>query len=241
MKKAFYEFRRLTRDVPPLTAAMLILSVVGMNLLANKSVDTGLDWLAMDGGILFSWLVFLMMDIITHTCGPKASTAMSMAALGANLLMALIFFIASVLPGSWGESYVEGSEAVINNALDRTFGGTWYIILGSSVAFASSAAINNFLNYAIGRAVKKKDGFGIFALRSYISTFVAQFADNLIFGLLVSRLFFGWGAAQLFSCAFLGAVMELVSEIIFSPVGYKISKSILNSRKSGPETAGAAS
>ncbi len=231
MKKAFYEYRRLTRDVPPLTSAMLILSVVGMNLLANKSIDTGLSWLAMDGGILFSWLVFLTMDIITHSCGPKAATAMSMTALFVNLMMAVIFFTASVLPGSWGESYVEGSEAVINNALDRTFGGTWYIILGSSVAFAVSAALNNFLNYAIGKAFRNKEGFGIFALRSYISTFIAQFADNLIFGLLVSRLFFGWGAAQLISCAFLGAILELLTEILFSPVGYRISRMILRDKR----------
>ena len=237
MKKAFREFRRLIRDVPPLTATMLILSVVGMNLLANKSIDTGLDWLAMDGGILFSWLVFLTLDIITHTCGPRASTAMSMTALFVNLMIALIFFTASALPGTWGESGVEGCEAVINRALDRTFGGTWYIILGSSAAFAASSALNNFLNYAIGKALKKKEGFGIFALRSYISTFIAQFADNLIFGLLVSRLFFGWGAVQLISCAFLGAVLELLSEIIFSPVGYRISRSIIKDRNS--DSAGA--
>ena len=65
MKKAFYEYRRLTRDVPPLTSAMLILSVVGMNLLANKSISLPVDWLALDCGFLFSWIVFLLMDIIT--------------------------------------------------------------------------------------------------------------------------------------------------------------------------------
>ena len=46
MKERISAFRRLTQSVPPLIAALLVLSVVGMNLLANKSIDTGLSWLA---------------------------------------------------------------------------------------------------------------------------------------------------------------------------------------------------
>ena len=53
MIKAFREFRSLLGSVPPLLISFLFLSVVGMNLLANKSVDTGVDWLALDCGILF--------------------------------------------------------------------------------------------------------------------------------------------------------------------------------------------
>ena len=231
MKKAFYEYRRLTRDVPPLTSAMLILSVVGMNLLANKSIDTGLSWLAMDGGILFSWLVFLTMDIITHSCGPKAATAMSFAALAMNLLMAGLFFLASLIPGVWGESFVEGSEGIINHALDRTFGGTWYIILGSSTAFAVSAVLNNFMNAGIGKLMKEKKGFGTFAARSYISTFIAQFVDNLTFALIVSRNFFGWSLVQCFTCALTGAVLELLFEVFFSPLGYRMAQKLMRERK----------
>ena len=166
MKKAFTEFRSMLRTVPPVLLSLMILSVVGMNLLANKSINTGLDWLALDCGILFSWFTFLSMDVMTHCFGPRAASLASFAALGLNLLMALIFFIASRIPGVWGESFVEGSEAVINRALDGTFGGTWYVILGSSTAFVCSALINNFLNYGIGKLTGQKQGFGTFALRS---------------------------------------------------------------------------
>lgn len=219
------------RSVPPILVSMMMLSVVGMNLLANKSIDTGLEWLALDCGILFSWLIFLTMDVMTHCYGPRAATMMSFAALALNLLMALIFFIASRIPGVWGESFVEGSESIINTALDNTFGGTWYIILGSSIAFISSAALNNFLNYGIGKLVGNKKGFGVFALRSYVSTFIGQFADNLIFALIVSRLFFGWTLLQCFTCALTGAVAELLFEVLFSPVGYRISKHIMKQRE----------
>ena len=231
MKKFMSEFRRLLRSVPPVLVTMLVLSVVGMNLLANKSINTGLDWLALDCGILFSWLTFLSMDVMTHCFGPRAATGMSLTALLLNLLMALIFFLASRIPGVWGESFVDGSEAVINTALDNTFAGTWFIILGSSVAFIASAILNNFLHYGIGKLLKEKENFGSFALQSYVSTFLAQFADNLIFALLVSRLFFGWTLLQCFTCALTGAVMELLFEVLFSPMGYRIAMRIMNERE----------
>ena len=153
--------------------------------------------------------------------------------LALNLMMALLFFLASRIPGVWGESFVEGSETEINRALDNTFGGTWYIILGSSVAFLSSAVLNNFLNYGIGLLMHGKESFGVFALRSYVSTFLGQLADNLIFALIVSRLFFGWTLLQCFTCALTGALLELLFEVLFSPLGYRMSKRILDAREGG--------
>ena len=231
MKKFASEFRSLLHTVHPLIASLLILSVVGMNLLANKSIDTGVEWLALDCGILFSWLTFLSMDVLTHCYGPRAATGMSVAALLTNLLMALVFFLASRIPGVWGESFVDGSEAVINTALDSTFGGTWFIILGSSIAFLASAILNNFLHFGLGRLMKGRENFGSFAFQSYVSTFLAQFADNLIFALLVSKLFFGWTLLQCFTCALTGAVMELLFEVFFSPLGYRIARRILSERR----------
>ena len=234
MQKTVSEYRSLIRSVPPLLFSLLVLSVVGMNLLANKSIDSGVDWLALDCGILFSWITFLSMDVLTHNYGPKTATVLSLAALGLNLLMALIFFLASRAPGVWGESFVDGSETVINTALDRTFGGTWYVILGSSVAFAVSAALNNFLNYGIGTLLRKNESFGSFAIRSYVSTFLAQFADNLIFALIVSRNFFGWTTLQCFTCALTGALLELLFEVVFSPLGYRVAASVRAGRRAGP-------
>ncbi len=219
------------QTVPPIMAALFILSVVGMNLLANKSINTGVEWLALDCGILLLWLTFLSMDVMTQCYGPKAATGMSIVAILVNLMMALIFYIASVIPGVWSESFVDGSEGVINTALDNTFSGTWFILLGSSIAFLVSSLVNNFLNYNIGQKLANKS-FGDFALRSYVSTFIGQFTDNLVFALLVSKVFFGWTMIQCLTCAITGAVLELLFEVFFSPVGYRISRGILNGRSS---------
>jgi uncharacterized PurR-regulated membrane protein YhhQ (DUF165 family) len=229
MQKDRASVGQLLDNIPPIILSLLVLSVVGMNLLANKSIDTGVSWLALDCGILFSWLTFLCMDVTTHCFGPKAATLLSFVAVGLNLMMAGIFFIASKIPGVWGESFVPGSEAVLNQALNNTFGGTWFIILGSSIAFVVSAVVNNFLNWRIGQRVGDR-GFETFALRSYVSTFTAQFVDNITFALIVSRTFFGWTMVQCITCAITGAVLELVFEVVFSPMGYRISRRILHAQ-----------
>lgn len=224
IKLLFSEAAILSRNIPGVVFALFVLSVVCMNLLANKSVNLPFQWLALDCGIIFSWLTFLMMDMITKQFGPRAATIVSIMALLVNLFIVLMLFLGSRIPGMWGESYVDGSEQLINNALDNTFGGTWYVLLGSSIAFVVSAYVNAWMNWLIGKAARKS-GFRAFALRSYVSTLIAQFVDNLVFALIVSHNFFGWSLTQCIVCALTGAVCELIFEIVFSPVGYKVAKS----------------
>lgn len=223
LKSLFQEAVLLERSIPGVVSALFILSIVAMNLLANKSINLPFDWMALDCGIIFSWLVFLLMDMVTRHFGPRAATMLSVIALIVNLFMAGMFFIGSVIPGMWGESYVEGSESLINYALDHTFRGTWYVLLGSSIAFIVSSVVNNELNWLIGKLSKGKNNFGAFAVRSYVSTVIAQFVDNMIFALIVSHNFFGWTMTQCVVCAATGAVLELVFEVVFSPIGYRIA------------------
>ena len=220
-KSFFVETKELMRSVPSLVVASFFLSLVGMNLLANKSINLPVDFLALDAGILFSWVCFLSMDMVVRRFGLRGANILTVLGLGFNLFMALIFFAASWIPGIWGESYVEGSESIINAALDGTFRGTWYVLLGSSLAFLISALVNNFTNVFLGK-VFKGEGRGSFYARSYISTFLGQFIDNLVFALVVSHIFFGWSMTQVFMCALTGAVVELLFEVLFSPLGYRV-------------------
>lgn len=214
----------LLRSVPPLAFSFFIVAVFAMNLLANKSIDIPGDWLALDCGIIVSWVAFLCMDVLTKHFGPRAATLISVFAILVNLALCLIFFLATLIPGTWGAFYDFGELHVINEALDSTFGGTWFVVMGSTVAFIASAVINNFTNFAIGKAFRKKpDGFAAYACRTYLSTAIAQFADNLIFALIVSLTFFGWSITKCFTCAATGMVVELLCELIFAPLGYRIT------------------
>ena len=209
----------LLRCIPATVVSLFVVSVICMNLLANKTLIQT-EWIALDGGVLIYWLSFMCMDIITKYFGPKASNKIAILASSINVLTCLVFYIASIIP----------SDANDYTALNSILGGTWFILLGSTIAFLASAAINNFLNWTIGRAFKNNpDGKLAYATQAYISTFIGQFFDNLIFSIIVFVGFepifwngFHWTVLQCIACALTGAVAELIMEIIFSPVGYRI-------------------
>ena len=219
IQKEIEETKILLRNIPATVVTLFVVSVICMNLLANKTL-LQLDWIALDGGILISWLSFMCMDIITKHFGPKASNRISLLACGINLLTCAIFFVAAAIPSN-AEDYT---------AFNDIFGGTWFILLGSTVAFLASAVINNTLNWMIGKSFKKNpDGKLAYAMRTYVSTFIGQFLDNFIFSVIVFVVFapifwdgFCWTVLQCAMCALTGAVAELVMEILFSPIGYRM-------------------
>ena len=222
LKQSISNYTLLLRSVPSLVMVMFVVSVVLMNLLANKEIALPVNWLALDCGFTLSWLSFLCMDMLTKRFGAKASIQLSLTAMVINLFVCGVLFLISLLPGNWGAYYDLGSE-VVNEGLNATIGGTWYVVLGSACAFAVSAILNAVLNAVIGKMCKK-DNFVSYALRSYISTGVAQFVDNFIFAMLVSHVFFGWNMTQVITCSITGCIAELLCEVIFSPIGYKMCK-----------------
>ena len=215
------DMRLLLRSIPATVVTLFVVSVICMNLLANKTL-LQLPWIALDGGILISWLSFMCMDVITKHFGPKASNRISLLACGINLLTCAIFFVAAAIPSNAGDY----------TAFNGIFGGTWFILLGSTVAFFASAVINNTLNWMIGKGFKKNpDGKLAYAMRTYVSTFIGQFLDNFIFSIIVFVIFapifwdgFCWTPLQCAMCALTGAVAELIMEILFSPIGYRMVK-----------------
>lgn len=225
LKREIQETRILLRSVPPWVMTLVVMSFVTMNLMANKSIRGLPEWLALDSGMLVSWVSFLAMDVLVKRFGPKAATKITIIGVMFNLVACSMFFICSAVPGDWGASYEFGGAAgVINSALDATFGGTWYVLFGSTVSIIVSAIVNNSTNYAIRRIQGRNDSFQAYAVRSYISTLAGQFVDNLVFALIVSVNFFGWTMTQAVMCAVTGSVAECVFEVIFFPVGYAIAK-----------------
>lgn len=216
------DFKLLMRSVPSAVVALFAVSVVLMNLLANKEIATGVSWLALDCGFTVSWLSFLVMDMITKRFGAKASIQISAFAAACNLLVCGVMFAVKHIPGNWGAFYDFGMVEV-NQALDNTIGGTWYVLMGSTIAFLTSSVVNALINVAVGRA-STFSGFVNFALRSWVSTMLAQFVDNLVFALIVSYVFFGWSMVQVITCSLTGCIMELLCEVVFSPIGYKVSE-----------------
>lgn len=223
LKNEIYEFRLLLKELPNFITAAFVLAVFSMNLLANKSIALPFEWLALDCGIIVSWFAFLAMDIITKHFGPKAATHLSVFAIALTLIFSLIFFISSLIPGVWSQA--DSNTSAVNTALNKTFGGTWYVIFGSALAFIASAAVNNFTNFAVNSLFRKNPNSAVaFLFSSYVSTAIGQFSDNMIFSLTVSRVFFGWSFIQCLTCSLTGMLAELLFEALFSYSGFRISQ-----------------
>ena len=176
IKNVLEDYKLLLRSIPASTVTVFVVSVILMNLLANKELIS-LPWLALDCGFTLSWVSFLCMDMICKRFGPKASVKVSLLALGINLAVSTLFWLISLAPGMWGAYYDTGSLEV-NAALNATIGGSWYVVLGSSLAMLCSSFVNSHLNQFIGH-LTDNGGFATFALRSYVSTGVGQLVDKI--------------------------------------------------------------
>lgn len=235
IKTELTEIRTLISKINPILMTFFVLSVVLMNLLANKSLDLSwlpgndtangeFGWLALDCGLMVSWMAFFTMDIVVRRFGPKASTRLTVLAVGINLVVCMVLLLAGSVPGMWGESYIPAGGDLINNALDNTISGTWYVLMGSTVAFISSAIVHGITSTAVSKLFKDKEGLKSYAVCSFAATSLGQFTDNMIFALIVSQIFFGWNIVQCITCSLTGMLMEFIFSIIFVPIGHKIYK-----------------
>lgn len=228
IKYEIEDFKLLLRNVPATAFAFFAIAVVLMNLMANKTI-LDLPWLALDGGLIIAWLPFMSMDVITKHFGARASTKLSIFATFINLMVCSIFAVLTIIPGTWSTGWENPSA---NSAINELFAGSWQVLFSSTVAFIASAFINNFINGGIGKLFRNNsDGKAAYVTRTYVSTMIGQFCDNIIFNMLFQVIFINsWTPFQALTCAITGAVVELLMEIVFSPIGYRIT---VNWKQSG--------
>lgn len=216
-------FMSLPKGYSPMAFAIFVLSVVSMNLLANKELFHT-SWIALDCGFALSWIPFLIMDSTCKVYGGRAAARISVLALAINLITFFVFKLIAMTPGAWGEYYATGLDTV-NASLNNTIGGSSWIVLGSAFAMFVSSVVNSVVNASVARLLRhRRDGYGTFAVRSFTSTAIAQFVDNLVFALIVSIPLFGWNMTQALTCSIAAALFELLLEVCFSGVGYRMTK-----------------
>ena len=206
----------LFKAVPKSVVILFCLVVVGMNILAQYQM-VSLPFLAINYGITISWIAFLILDIVTKHFGAKASNYISILAISINTVVGLIFYLISIF--------------IHNPYIDIFAFNAWSIMIASTIAFIISSFANNYVNAFIGKKIKKNpDGKLAFFLRSYVSTFLGQIVDNFLFVFLAFYIFpfipnaiqVRWTIWQCIGASIFGALIELASELIFSPIGYRI-------------------
>lgn len=230
------EWLKTLRSVPSLALALITVATVLMNILANKSI-INLPWLIQDAGILMSWVGFLVGDLLVKAFGSKNAIRVNLTCLGISLFISGLLAIVAVVPGEWSPVFDPtinpgdlGSN--INAAVNSVMGNVWYVILGSAVASAVGLVINGLTQGLLIKKIETKHGdkYWGFFVASAASTMIGQIIDNMVFALLVSVKFFGWTWTQVMVCSLTGAIFELIIELVFSPLTYRISR---NWKKNG--------
>lgn len=238
IKRELDDYKHLFRAIPATVVMFFVLSVVCMNLLANKLLldpavtEKAFGGFTLDCGFTISWISFLCMDMVCKRFGPKAATKLSIFAIIVNFLVTVGFWLLMKTPGLWWPAYLEDgtTNLAINEALNSVFAGSWAIVVGSALAMLLSSIVNAALNHTIGKAIHDDaNTFGKFAIRSFISTGIAQWVDNLVFVLALGVLLYHnipeyFSAANLIINPLIGMGFELLCEVVFSPIGFKISK-----------------
>ena len=217
------ETKILFRSIPALPFALLCAALIAMNFLANKTIVNE-SWIGIDAGIMVSWIAFLAGDMIVKRFGPKAALKVNLAAVGVQLVAVALFAIGGSLP--WGRNALFTPEDFMWAAnVDGLFKGSLWPLAAGTAAFVVGISVDVFLNWAIFKRFKNKRSFKAYAVSSYASTMIAQFVDNVVFGLLFTVLagYMEFSAVWMFGAV--GAVVELVCQIVLSPVGYRISES----------------
>jgi len=213
------------KKVPSIILTIFTLVVVVMNILAGKTIYQN-EYIAIDGGIIVTWIVIVIMDIVTITYGPKTTIRMSIFAQIVNLTTNLILYLASIIPSSGNFS-----------SFNQVIGGTWFIVISGSIAFLVSSTLNTLINYGIGKLFKKNpEGKLAFACRSCGSTFISTFIDNFLFNILAFMVFaplfanFNWTIIQCVCCALLYCGIELIIETFLFPVSLRIYRYLKSKR-----------
>ncbi len=208
----------LLKSLPITVTVLFIVDTVLMNYLARYTI-VNLPWLAVNAAITVSWVSFLILDIVTKRFGPEAANILSVIAAVTNFTCSVVCAIICAVAK--------------NPVLDNVIGGQWSVFTASTIAFIASAVMNNYLNAALAKPFEgNPDGKLAYSVRTFVSTLVSQFTDNFLFLFLAFFIFpyiptalpVRWTMPQILVCSILCAILELVSEAIFAPIGYHVCK-----------------
>jgi len=197
-------------------SVVFVVVAVTMNIFCMKSLSFGTSIIICDGGLLISWAVFLISNVIVEVWDERTSVVLVSFAAVVSFVVMLIGRLIVLIPTL--PEYAEQADAFA-----RVFSNGPRTIIASVVAFWTGSFINVHIIYKIRMALEKMhtdSKFRLF-LRAAFSTLVGQLADNAIFmtlafapiGLSVYEM--SW--FDILTAVLSGTVIELVVESCLVP------------------------
>lgn len=190
---------------------------VTMNIFCMKGLSFGSPIIICDGGLLISWLVFLISNVVVEVWDERTSFRIVSVTACVSFVVMMIGRLIVFIP-----TLPEYADQA--NAFAQVFSNGPRTIFSSVTAFWVGNLVNVHIIYKIKRRLEEKsrdNGF-LFFLRAALSTLIGQLVDNALFmtlafapiGLSVYEM--AW--KDIASSVLSGTVIELVVEAFFVPL-----------------------
>lgn len=190
---------------------------VTMNIFCMKGLSFGSPIIICDGGLLISWLVFLISNVVVEVWDERTSFRIVSVTACVSFVVMMIGRLIVFIP-----TLPEYADQA--NAFAQVFSNGPRTIISSVTAFWVGNLVNVHIIYKIKRRLEEKsrdNGF-FFFLRAALSTLIGQLVDNALFmtlafapiGLSVYEM--AW--KDIASSVLSGTVIELVVEAFFVPL-----------------------
>ena len=204
---------------------------VTMNIFCMKALSFGTSYILCDGGLLISWGVFLVSNVVVEVWDER--TAMFMATFAALITFILMVIGRLIVLMPTLPEYAEQA-----NAFALIFSNGPRTILASVLAFWVGNLVNVHIIYKVKVALEKKnsDNRIWFFLRAAVSTLIGQFVDNALFMILafapIGLSVYEMAWFDIMTAVLSGTVIELVVESCFMPfITIPITRWLQNKRK----------
>lgn len=200
-----------------LTGLYCVVSVM-MNYLCMKPMSFGTGFIWMDGGLLISWIVFMVSNVIVESYDRRTAILITGIAAVVVLFMSILAAIEVLLPTT--DDYQEQAEHFAN-----IFSNGPRTILSSVVAFFCGSWVNiSIIDRLKHRCATLHASCppSAMAFRAVLSTIVGQLVDNTLFqtlafapvGLSMYEMF--WD--DILSAIGMSTLVETVIESLFVPL-----------------------
>lgn len=181
-------------------AVVVVLSNIG----AAKGVALGP--FITDGGFFLFPLAYILGDVVSEVYGWKASRRAVFATFAMAIFAAVTFWIMIELPSA---PFYDGQEA-----LARTLGPVWLIVLASLAGFL----VGQLSNALIMVALKRRHGEKKLIIRLLGSTGVGEFLDTLIFCSIAASVIGIDSPSAFLNYVAVGFVWKTLVEVALSPL-----------------------
>ena len=189
---------------------------VTMNIFCMKALSFGTSFILCDGGLLISWGVFLVSNVVVEVWDERTAFFMATFAAIVTFVLMVVGRLIVLMP-----TLPEYAEQA--NAFALIFSNGPRTIFASVTAFWVGNLVNVHIIYKVKMALEKKgsDNRVWFFLRAAVSTLTGQLVDNAMFMILafapIGLSVYEMAWFDIMTAVLSGTVIELVVESCFVP------------------------